>query len=243
MLYWVTVTPYSYSFFTYLFISCPFSSIPRGPGCFHVCAGQWSSPKALSHLEINFSLPLLSWLWVPTVQALWDNGSFPMSVRMFILCMCRPLSPGINWIVPSLPLKAQKASNSFLLHMVACNTNQLHLDTPCCKYGICSTPLHLWRSNGLMVAEALPALVTFFFCSATCLLHFCVEIPLAKPEQACNHHKFNLVSSPPDYAEVLVALLSWIAALQADNCLTWHTLFMLYSLLDFFSSVKANIYL
>lgn len=118
MLYWVTVTPYSHSFFTYLFISCPFLSIPWGSSCFHVCVGQWSSPRVLSHLEINFSLPGLSWLWVPTVQALWDNGSFPMSVRMFMLFMCRPLSPGINWIVPSLPLKAQKASNSFLLHMV-----------------------------------------------------------------------------------------------------------------------------
>lgn len=118
MLYWVTVTPYSHSFFTYLFISCPFPSTPRGPGCFHVCAGQWSSQRALSHLETNFSLPAVSWLWVPTVQALWDNGSFLMSVRMFMLFMCRLLSPGINWIVPSGPLKAQKASNSFLLHMV-----------------------------------------------------------------------------------------------------------------------------
>lgn len=93
-----------------------------------------------------------------------------------------------------------------------------------------------------MVAEALPAVVTFFFCSETCLLRFCVEIPLAKPEEACNHHKFHLVSSLPDYAEALVALMSWFVALQADNCLAWHTLFMLCSLLYFFSSVKANIY-
>lgn len=160
MLYWVTVTPYSHSFFTYLFISCPFLSIPWGPGCFHACAGQWTSLRALSHLETSFSLPALFWLWVPAVQALWDNGSFPMSVRMFMLFMCRPLSPGINWIVPSLSLKAQKASNSFFIThgAVACNTNQLHLETPCCKYGICSTPLHLWRSNGLTVAEDLPAI-------------------------------------------------------------------------------------
>lgn len=76
-----------------------------------------------------------------------------------MLFMCRPLSPGINWIVPSLPLKAQKASNSFFIThgAVACITNQLHLETPCCKYGICSMPLHPWRSNGFMAAEDLPA--------------------------------------------------------------------------------------
>lgn len=71
-----------------------------------------------------------------------------------------------------------------------------------------------------MVAEALPAVVTFFFCSETCLLHFCVEISLAKPEEACNHHKFHFFSSPPDYAEVVVVLMSWIIALQADTL--WH---------------------
>lgn len=91
-----------------------------------------------------------------------------------------------------------------------------------------------------MVAESLPAVV-FFLCSETFLLLFCIEILLAKPEQACKYHKFNLVSSPLDYAEVLAALMSWIIALKADNCLAWHTLFMLYSLLQFFSSVKANI--
>lgn len=172
MLYWVTVTPYSHSFFTYLFISCPFLSIPWGPGCFPVRVGQWSSLRVLSHFEINFSLPALSWLWVPTAQAPWDNSSFPMSVRMFMLFMCRPLSPGINWIVPPSAFEGTEGFKLlFITHgAVACNTNQLHLDTPCCKYGICSTPLHLWRSNGLMVGEALPALVTFFFCSKISLL-------------------------------------------------------------------------
>lgn len=118
MLYGVTVTPYSHSFFTYLSISCPFVSTPWGSGCFHVCAGQWSSPRVHSQLEISFSLSALSWLWVPTVQSLWDSGPFPVSVRMFMLFMCRPLSAGINRVVPSLPLKAQKVSNSFSLHMV-----------------------------------------------------------------------------------------------------------------------------
>lgn len=82
-----------------------------------------------------------------------------------------------------------------------------------------------------------------FFSSETCLLHFCTKMSIAKPEEACSHHKFNLVSFPPGYAEVLIALMAWIVALQADNCLSWHALFMLYTLLYFFSSGKANIYL
>jgi len=83
------------------------------------------------------------------------------------------------------------------------------------------TLLQLWRSNGLTVSEALSAVVTFIFgpcfCSETCLLYFCVEIPLAEPEQACNHYELCLVSSALDYAGVLVALMSQINDLQADN--------------------------
>lgn len=87
--------------------------------------------------------------------------------------MCRPLSPGINWIVPSLPLKAQKASNSFILHMVLwpvilINYIWIHhvvsmgYAAPHCIFG----------DQMVLVAEALPAVVTFFLCSETCLLHF-----------------------------------------------------------------------
>lgn len=79
--------------------------------------------------------------------------------------------------------------------------------------------------------------------SETCLLHFCTKMPTAKPEEAPSHHKFDLASFPPGYAEVLIALLSRIVTLQADSCLSRHALFMLYSLLYFFSSGKANIYL
>lgn len=92
-----------------------------------------------------------------------------------------------------------------------------------------------WRSNGLTVVEALPAVVTFFLCSEPM---FCPETPLAKPEEAWHWYRLHLVSSLPAYGEVLLALLSWMAALQADKGLAWHTLFMLHSL-----SVKTNIYL
>lgn len=70
-----------------------------------------------------------------------------------------------------------------------------------------------------------------FFSSETCLLHFCTKMSIAKPEEACSHHKFNLVSFPPGYAEVLIALMAWIVALQADNFVMAHTVYAVYSAL------------
>lgn len=196
MLYWVTVTPYSHSFFTYLFISCPFSAVSWGPAYSHVCAGQWSSLRGCSHLGISFSLPAASWLWMPTVQPLWDNGSSLMCVRMFVLFMSRPLSPGINWIVPSGPLKTQKASNSFLLHMVLwpvilINYIWLHhvvrmgYAGPYCNFADQMVSQYLRPCLQLWHSSLGPA----FAQKPVCCTYFCVEIPLAEPEQACNHHE------------------------------------------------------
>lgn len=137
------------------------------------------------------------------------------------VCRCRLVLIGL------CPLCLWRHEGFKLLFMtrgaVACDSNRLHLDTPCCKYGVCSTPLHLW---GLWWPRLCLQLWRSSFAQKPCLLHFCLEMPSAKPEEACNHHKINEVSSPPDYAEVLVAQMSWVAALQADKSSAWHAAFI-----------------
>lgn len=141
----------------------------------------------------------------------------PGCLRCLCVCLCHLVLIGL------CPLCLWRHEGFKFLFItrgaVACYTNQPHLDTPSCKYGT-STPLHLWGSRW---PRPCLQLWRSSFAQKPCLLHFCLEIPSAKPEEACNHHQINEVSSPPGYAEVLVALMSWVAALPAENHLAWHS--------------------
>lgn len=212
MLYWVTVTPYSHSFFTYLFISCPFFSVFLGALVVSMCLLGSGLHWEHSHT------------WKPTFPCQYFSGSGYQQFRLCgtmvhfqclsgcLCCLCVGLCHLV--LIGLCPLclwRHRRLQTPFLLHMVL---RPVILINYIWKHHVVNMGYaahHCILGDQMLswLRRTCLQLMTFFS-SETCLLHFCTKMLIAKPEEACSHHKFDLVSSPPGYGEVLVALMSWI---------------------------------
>lgn len=96
----------------------PILSISWGLGCFHVCAGQWTLLRALSHLETNFSLPALSGSGCQQFRLCGTMVHF-QCLSGCLCCLCVGLCHLV--LIGLCPLclwRHRRLQTPFLLHMV-----------------------------------------------------------------------------------------------------------------------------